>query len=69
MDNLFDLNEIQVDADLLERANPIFNTAKMTLYQLAASGDRDSALMVEKLGLNEETQNSSNTTSDAVNFL
>ena len=69
MDNLFDLNEIQVDADLLERANPIFNTAKMTLYQLAASGDRDSALMVEKLGLNEETQNSSTTTSDAVKLL
>lgn len=69
MDNLFDLDEIQVDADLLERANPIFNTAKMTLYQLAASGDEDSALMVEKLGLNEETQNSSTTTSDAVKLL
>ena len=69
MDNLFDLNEIQIDADLLERANPIFNTAKMTLYQLAASGDRDSALMVDKLGLNEGTQNSATTTSDAVKLL
>ena len=33
MDNLFNLDEIKVDAELLERANPIFNTAKMTLYQ------------------------------------
>ena len=39
MENLFNLDDIEVDAELLERANPIFNTAKMTLYQLAASGD------------------------------
>ena len=69
MDNLFDFDEIQVDADLLERANPIFNTAKMTLFQLAASGDQDSVRMAEKLGLTETTQNSTTTTSDAVKLL
>ena len=69
MENLFDPDKIEVTAELLERANPIFNTAKMTLYQLAASGDADSALMVEKLGLTENTQNSTTTTSDAVKLL
>ena len=69
MDNLFNLDDIKVDTELLERANPIFNTAKMTLYQLAASGDKDSMLMAEKLGLNESTQNSTTTTSDAVKLL
>ena len=69
MENLFNLDDIEVDAELLERANPIFNTAKMTLYQLAASGDEDSARMVEKLGLTENTHNSTTTTSDAVKLL
>ncbi|MBO6229609.1 MAG: STAS domain-containing protein [Ruminiclostridium sp.] len=70
MENLFNLDDIEVDAELLERANPIFNTAKMTLYQLAASGDEDSILMSKKLGLTEEsTQNSTTTTSDAVKLL
>jgi len=69
MENLFNLDDIKVDAELLERANPIFNTAKMTLYQLAASGDEDSILMSEKLGLTENTQNSTTTTSDAVKLL
>ena len=69
MENLFNLDEIKVDTDLLERANPVFNTAKMTLYQLAASGDRDSILMAEKLGLTESTQSSATTTTDAVKLL
>ena len=69
MDNLFNFDEIKVDAELLERANPIFNTAKMTLFQLAASGDRDSVRMAEQLGLTETTQNSTTTTSDAVKLL
>lgn len=67
MDNLFD--DVNVDGELLERANPIFNTAKMTLYQLAASGDEDSIRLVEKLGFTEDTQNSAATTSDAVKLL
>ena len=53
----------------MERSNPIFNTAKMTLFQLAASGEPDSVRMVEKLGLTEATQNSATTTSDAVKLL
>ena len=69
MENLFNFDEIKVDAELLERANPIFNTAKMTLFQLAASGDQDSVRMAEKLGLTETTQNSTTTTSDAVKLL
>ena len=69
MESLFNFDEIKVDAGLLERANPIFNTAKMTLFQLAASGDRDSVRMAEQLGLTETTQNSTTTTSDAVKLL
>ena len=67
MNNLFD--NVNVDGELLERANPIFNTAKMTLYQLAASGDEDSIRLVERLGFTEDTQNSTTTTSDAVKLL
>ena len=40
-----------VSQDLLERINPVFNTAKMTLFQLSAAGDRDAAELVKKLGL------------------
>ena len=69
MNNLFDLNDIKIDAELLERANPIFNTAKMTLYQLAASGDEDSIRLAQKLGLTDETQNSATTNSDAIKLL
>lgn len=69
VNDLFNLDDIKVDAELLERTNPIFNTAKMTLYQLAASGDEDSIRLVEKLGLTEDTQNSVTTTSDAVKLL
>ena len=69
VNDLFNLDDVNVDAELLERANPIFNTAKMTLYQLAASGDEDSIRLVEKLGLTEDTQNSVTTTSDAVKLL
>ena len=69
MENLFNFDDIKVDAELLERANPVFNTAKMTLFQLAASGDQDSVRMAEQLGLTETTQNSTTTTSDAVKLL
>ena len=68
MDNLFDSVNV-VDGELLERANPIFNTAKMTLYQLAASGDEDSIRLVERLGFTKDTQNSATTTSDSVKLL
>lgn len=52
-----------MDQNLLERVNPVFNTAKMTVFQLAASGVGDAASVAEKLNLSfEETQNSATTT-------
>ena len=44
-----------ISQDLLERINPVFNTAKMTLFQLAAAGDQDAAHIAEKLGLTVES--------------
>ncbi len=44
------MNE-QIDLALLERINPVFNTAKMTLFQLSYTGDQDAAQIAEKLGL------------------
>lgn len=56
---MFDFDGIEIDEDLLERTNPIFNTAKMTLFQLATAGNDDANAVVERLGLTlEDTQNS-----------
>ena len=50
------------DQSVLERVNPVFNTAKMTIFQLAAAGNQDAAAIANKLGLSfEQTQNSSST--------
>ena len=50
-----------MDQTLLERVNPVFNTAKMTVYQLAATGNADAAEIAKKLNLSfEQTQNSKN---------
>ena len=47
------------DAKILEQVNPVFNTAKMTLFQLASTGDPEAIIIAKKLGLTfEETQNS-----------
>ena len=44
---------------LREIVNPVFNTAKMTLFQLASAGDEDAKKLVEKLNITfEATQNS-----------
>ena len=43
-----DLTDLAPDLSLLERVNPVFNTAKMTLCQLAESGD-DNALAISKM--------------------
>lgn len=52
-----------MDQNLLERVNPVFNTAKMTVFQLASTGEKDAAAIAEKLNLSfEETQNSATTT-------
>lgn len=56
-------NNFEMDLTLLERVNPVFNTAKTTLYQLAGNGDTDAAAIAEKLGLTlEGTHNTENTT-------
>ncbi len=56
-------NNFEIDLTLLERVNPVFNTAKATLFQLAGSGDTDAAAIAENLGLTlEGTQNTENTT-------
>ncbi len=52
-----------MDQNLLERVNPVFNTAKMTVFQLASAGVKDAAEVAQKLNLSfEETQNSASTT-------
>lgn len=56
---------MEYDLSLLERVNPVFNTAKMTTFNLAAAGDKDAVLICERLGLTEETQSSSTTTASA----
>ena len=38
MNNMKNFEGIEIDQELLERTNPIFNTARMTLFQLAAAG-------------------------------
>ena len=51
--------DVTFDQTILERVNPVFNTAKMTLFQLSGTGDQDAAAIAAKLGLTlEETQNS-----------
>ena len=62
MSNMPNWNDAAVDYALLEKVNPVFNTAKMTLFQLAANGDANAATLVRSMGLTlEETQNSATT--------
>ncbi|WP_407377074.1 STAS domain-containing protein [Methanobrevibacter sp.] len=59
MDNIFNFEGMEIDRDLLERTNPIFTTARMTLFQLAAAGHDDAKAVAERLNLTrKETQNS-----------
>ena len=44
--------------ELYERTNPVFNTAKMTLFQLAQQGNPHAAEISEKMGLTVDTQKS-----------
>ena len=63
MSDMLSSSELTIDYALLERVNPVFHTAKMTLIQLAANGDSDAAVLAENMGLTREaTQNSANTT-------
>ena len=62
MENTWSWDNPTVDYTLLEKVNPVFNTAKMTLFQLAANGDRDAAALAKSMGLTlEATQDSANT--------
>lgn len=59
MNNTLNWSDTTVDYALLEKVNPVFNTAKMTLFQLAASGDANAVTLAERMGLTlESTQNS-----------
>ena len=46
------------DQDLFEKANPVFNTAKTTLFQMARQGNPHAIAISEKMGLTEDTQKS-----------
>ena len=62
MQNTWNWSDAVVDYALLEKVNPVFNTAKMTLFQLAANGDADAAMLAKRMGLTlEATQNSATT--------
>lgn len=63
MNQTLNWDAANVDSALLEKVNPVFQTAKMTLFQLAANGDADAASLAKGMGLTlEATQNSSTTT-------
>ena len=65
MDNTFNFEGIEIDQDLLERTNPIFDTAMMTLFQLAAAGHDDAKAVAERLNLTrEDTQDSKTVKAD-----
>ena len=51
MSNIWNWNDGAVDYALLEKVNPVFNTAKMTLFQLAANGNAYAATLVRSMGL------------------
>ena len=58
------------DLSLLERVNPVFNTAKMTLYQLASSGDENALALSKMYGLTaEETEATSEADEQIINHI
>jgi hypothetical protein len=65
MNNMINFEGIEIDQELLERTNPIFNTARMTLFQLAAAGHDDAKDVAQKLNLTrEDTQDSKTVKAD-----
>jgi anti-anti-sigma factor len=67
--NLADLAGIAPDLSLLERVNPVFNTAKMTLFQLASSGDENAQHLAEMLKLTDQTEAVTEADEQAVNHI
>ena len=51
-------NSSKNNRELYEKTNPVFNTAKMTLFQLAQQGNPHAVRISEKMGLTEDTQKS-----------
>ena len=43
---------------LFEKTNPVYNTAKTTLFQLARNGNPYAAAIAKKMGLTADTQKS-----------
>ena len=51
---------LHIDRTLQERSNPVFNTAKATVYQLAMSVDTEATALVSAMGMTQSaTQRSS----------
>ena len=70
MGNLFNDEKIEINQELLERTNPIFNTARMTLFQLAAAGHKDAKDIAERLNLTrKDTQDSKTVKADKDDLL
>ena len=70
MENILKWEEIGIDKSLFEKVNPIFQTAQMTLFHLAAFGDPDAAALVKSMGLTrDQTQNSIHSTASPEQFL
>ncbi|MEE1160120.1 MAG: STAS domain-containing protein [Atopobiaceae bacterium] len=58
------------DLSILERVNPVFNTAKMTLCQLAASDNENALALSKMLGLTaEETEAATETDEKTINHV
>ena len=49
-----DYLNLDLDQEFLERINPVFNTAKMTLFQLASAGDKNASEIADRLKLTRE---------------
>lgn len=48
MEKTWNYDNGAADYALLEKVNPVFNTAKMTLFQLAANGDANAAVLAKQ---------------------
>lgn len=51
-------NSLHIDRELQEKSNPVFNTAKTTMYQLAMSGDEEATKLISAIGMTSATQSS-----------
>lgn len=70
MSNMVNRDAFGVDDALLAKVNPVFQTAKMTLFQLAANGNANAAELAQAMGLTRKaTQDSANTTASPEQML